>query len=102
MAEETQEAIPTETEVGEVENENESALIQKAEDAAKAIEEQNERLEKNLERQEKLRAEKVLGGKTDAATQEMSKEEKEVEEAKKLIAGSGFEELAFPSENNKK
>lgn len=94
---------PGETEPGEKEPvEGEPEMIQKAKEAAEKLEEQNKRLEKNLDRQERLRAEEALGGIADAGSQEKSQEEKEVEDAKKLIEGSGFEDMAFPTEKTEK
>ena len=51
----------------------------------------------NLKKAEKLQAEFMLSGKTPAGGHSgQTQEEKEIEAAKGLIAGTGFEDKLFP------
>ena len=104
MTDESKEAKPEvqaeqkEVEKGSEEVQNEERVAKLVDDtnaAADRIEKQNERLEQNLNRQEKLQADAALAGTADAGSQQLSEEEKAVEQARKLIEGSGFEERLF-------
>lgn len=68
-------------------------LIEKAEQAAKRLENANKEYAKLLTRQEALAVEKTLGGQTTAGKQETSPEEKATAEAKKMLEGTGFEDM---------
>lgn len=73
-------------------------LISRANEAAERIEKGNEQMEINLARQERLKVEETLGGKTEAASKEKSPEDLEIEGARKLLEGTGFEDMAFQKE----
>jgi len=62
------------------------------------IKEQNRIMNDNLKVAQEMKATEMLSGSASAGseTKQRSKEEKAIEEAKKLIAGSGFEEELFP------
>lgn len=70
------------------------------EESKKLVEEmkkQNKEWAANLKKAEKIAAEMMLGGRAPAGKEE-TQDEKEVAEAKKLLAGTGFDELLFPTE----
>ena len=73
-----------------------SDLINKANEAADRLEKANIQLSKNIARQEAIKVEQTLGGTATAGTPQVSEEDKVLSEAKKLIEGSGFEELLDP------
>ena len=71
--------------------------IEEAKEMLAKITQQNKIMADNLKKAEKLQAEIMLSGKTPAgAPMGKTKEEAEIEEAKKLIAGTGFEDRIFP------
>jgi len=77
--------------------ESEKEPIEEAKEMLAKITQQNKIMADNLKKAEKLQAEMMLSGKTPAgAPQGKTKEEAEIEEAKKLIAGTGFEDRIFP------
>lgn len=65
------------------------------------MKEQNKVMQENLRRVEKLAAEELLGGRSNAG-KETSEEDKEIEAARSLIAGTGFEDRVFPKANTPK
>ena len=71
------------------EEKKEEDPIKKAEGILKGITEQNERFEKNISEMRKFAAEEMLEGRSMAAKQK-SREEKEKEEALKLVEGTGL------------
>lgn len=71
-------------------------LIEEANSAADRIEEANKETAKNLDRQERLKSQEILGGHTDAGSKQISEEEKAIESAKDLIRGTGMEDELFP------
>lgn len=62
----------------------------------KQIQEQNKILAENIRKAEKLAVERVLSGNASAGHREQTEEEKEIESAKSLLAGTGLEDYAFP------
>ena len=68
-------------------------LISQANEAAERLEKANAELKGLIQRQEELKIRQTLGGKTHAGTQKKSKEELEIAEAKKLLEGTGFEDI---------
>lgn len=70
-----------------------SDMVDKANLAALRLEEANKVLAKLLVKQERLKVEKTLGGEADAGAPAKTPEEKEVEEAKKQLVGTGFEDV---------
>ncbi|MAH49111.1 hypothetical protein CMI37_25020 [Candidatus Pacearchaeota archaeon] len=90
-----EEAKPTEPIKEEVNKSTE--LIDKANDAADRLEAANKESEKLKKELEILQANTALDGKADAGQPQLTEEEKGIEQAKALIAGSGFEDRLFPS-----
>ena len=72
-------------------------LIEAAEKAAERLEAANLEHAKLLARQEKAIVENTFSGKADAGEPKKTKEEQEIENAKKLLEGTGMEEYAFPN-----
>jgi hypothetical protein len=72
-------------------------LIDAANQAADRLEAGNKLLSELLEKQQKMQIEQQLGGSTSAGQAAEDKEKKAIEAAKKLIAGSGFENDVFPN-----
>ena len=75
-----------------------SDLIDNAQSAAEKLEKQNKLFSALLDRQERLEAEKRLGGSTEAgeSTKEQTEEEKEIAAAKKQLKGTGYEDMFDP------
>ena len=88
-----EEETPTPTEEPEAEN----TLIADANAAAERLEKANKVHAQLLQRQEAMQVEQTLGGTANAGQPSISKEDKEIQEAKKLLAGTGLEDYAFPS-----
>ncbi len=78
----------------EEQEEDEETLVDKANTAAKRIEDANAEQKKLLDRQERMAADAALGGKAEAGTPQMTKEQKSAETAKKLLEGSGMDPFA--------
>lgn len=77
--ENSQEVTPKETS---------TPLIDKSLDAAKAMKEQNDRMEQLIQRQESLMSKDILGGSTEAGREpEKPKEETPEEYTKKVLSG---------------
>lgn len=68
-------------------------LIGDANAAAERMEKANKTLASLLEKQEALKVETTLGGTATAGTQKMTADEKSIQEAKKLLEGTGYEDL---------
>ena len=75
-----------------------SDLIDNAQSAAERLEKANKVHEELLNRQERLEAEKRLGGSTEAGERikEQTEEEKEIAAAKKQLEGTGYEDMFDP------
>lgn len=73
-------------------------LIAKANEAAERIEKGNKEYAALVARQEKLKVEQILSGTAQAGRQEKSESEKQAEEIKKLLEGTGYEDVYFPPE----
>jgi len=73
-------------------------LIGKANSVAERLEKGNKLFSALLDRQEKLQVEKTLGGSTEAgiAPKVTTDEEKEDNKARKMLKGTGYEDLLFP------
>ena len=76
-------------------------LINQANTAASRIEKANEELKKQLDRQEAMKVEQVLGGETEAGDQQDPAEKAADDAAKKQLEGTGFEDLLFPKKEKK-
>lgn len=76
--------------------EDPNILIDKAVNAAERLENANKELEKLLDKQARMKVEETLGGTAIAGTHKPTEEEKEIEGAKKLLEGTGFEDELFP------
>ena len=70
--------------------------------AAERMEKANLELGALLNKQERLKVERTLGGSSDAGSQKKSKEALAQEEAEKYLKGTGLEDHAFPKEEGKK
>ena len=72
-------------------------IIEQANAAAERLENANKEHAKLLQQQAAMQVERTLGGTANAGQPSISKEDKEIQEAKKLLAGTGLEDYAFPS-----
>lgn len=70
-------------------------LIAKAHEAAARQEAANKKFEELLSRQERLKVENMFAGSADAGQQTETEEQKDIKEAKKWLAGTGFENELF-------
>lgn len=78
---------------------NYSKMIEDANAAAERLEKANEVHTDNLARQEKLQVQKFLGGETEAGgAPPKSEEDKQIDSARELLKGTGFDEQLFPKE----
>mgnify|MGYP001561691808 FL=1 len=73
-----------------------TAAMKKANDAADRLEKANKEMTEQLDRKERIIAQEKLGGRADTG-QEISQEEKDNAEARKLIEGTGYEDRLFPT-----
>ena len=97
MTEEKKKVAEEENQDDQEEDEEKSAnLIDKANEVAARQEKANETLAKLLEKQERLRVEETLGGTTEAGSPPITQEQKEIDSAKKMLAGTGFEDVVDP------
>ena len=87
MEEEKQEQAQPEQEV------KEDDMIAKANAAAERLEKANEQLNKLLKQQASIIARDTLGGRSSASEPTKTKEDKEIEEARKMLKGTGYEDL---------
>lgn len=71
-------------------------LISKANAAAIRIEEANKVQAELLAKQTAMQVEKTLSGTAEAGALKDTKEEKEIESARKMLKGTGFEDQLFP------
>ena len=90
LAEEQKESVAPE------EKTDPTDLIEKANAAAERLEAGNKEMARLIGLQQQAIVEQTLSGKTDAGVPTISKEEKADAEARKLLAGTGMEEYAFP------
>lgn len=84
------------------EKENADNLVKNANEAADRIEAANAKTEELMTRQAATKAEKILGGTTEAGTPSQTDEEKAAAAAKEQIKGSGFEDMLDPPAEKKK
>lgn len=73
-------------------------LIQKANEAAERLEKGNKDLAELIKKQQELQVKATLAGQATAGQKEISKDEKEIADAKKMLEGTGLEDHAFPKE----
>lgn len=71
-------------------------IIAKATETAERLENANKRMEELIEAQTKLQVEATFAGKSSAGSQIISKEEKEIDEARQFLKGTGYEDELFP------
>ena len=69
------------------------SMIEEHRAVAERIEKGNAEHERLLLKEEKMLAEKALGGRTDAGSKAMSEDEKVIEGAKRLLKGTGYETM---------
>jgi hypothetical protein len=67
--------------------------VQKAENVLSQITEQNARMEENIKQLQELKAHDMLSGKASGGQVPKSEEEKEIESARALLKGTGFENM---------
>ena len=67
--------------------------LDKAEKAADRLEAANKELKGLLEKQAAMKLERTMGGEATAGSKKMSKEERAIAEAKKILVGTGYEDL---------
>ena len=75
-----------------------SDLIDNATIAAERLEKANAELKGLIAKQEKLAVERTLGGVTEAGSFPKSIEQKEIDSARALLKGTGYEEELFPDD----
>lgn len=68
-------------------------LVKKAEEAAIRLEKANAQMEKLLAQQAQNKINETLGGQSSAGKQHKTAEELEKEDARRLLAGTGFEDM---------
>ena len=73
-------------------------LIKKANEAAARLEKANVDMAALIQKQEQLQVEKTLGGEAHAGTLHKTKEEKNVDNAKEFLRGTGYEDEIFEQE----
>lgn len=73
----------------------EKSQVDIAKELVGEMKKQNEIMTANLKKAEALSAEQLLGGHTPAGV-EKTKEDLEVDAARKLLAGTGYEDMLFP------
>ena len=76
--------------------ESETTAIMEAKAVVEQLKQQNKRMEDNIKRAEKLAQEQILSGRSPAGAAPATQEEKEILEARKILAGTGYDELLFP------
>lgn len=92
MEDETKEPVKPDVPIEEKKEET-STMITEAKEVADRMEKANAKREELVLRDEKILAEKALGGKTDAGSTAKTEEEKVTEGAKKLLEGTGYEAM---------
>jgi len=71
-------------------------MIKLAKEQADRLEKANKEMKDLLDRRDLIRAEQILGGKSEAGQQSKTEEDKEIEEARAMLMGTGFEDDLFP------
>jgi len=84
------------TEEVKKEEDNNPSSIDEAKKVLEQIEEQNKIMSANIRKAEKITVDNLMAGRS-KGTKELIKDEQDNEEAKKLVAGSGYEEDLFPT-----
>ena len=77
------------------ENQDEKNPIEEAKKVLAKISEQNVIMAENLKKAEKLQAEMIMTGRGRSVPQQ-TQEDKEVDEARNLLKGSGYDDELFP------
>lgn len=95
MAEEKEKETEEESE----EEEAKPDLIKQANEAAERIEKANAATQAALDRQERLIAENRLGGEADAGSPPRTQQDKDIEDAKSLLSGTGLDPFAGEGKN---
>lgn len=76
---------------------NTEDLVHKAHVAAERLEKANAETKKLLDRQAKANAEVILSGRAAVGSKRMTKEEREIANAREALKGTGYEEDLFPT-----
>ena len=87
------EPAPEETKEEEQAAPVKSTMVDEAKDTVERMEKANVKREELILREEKLQAEKALGGTADAGSKGLTDDEKVIEGAKKLLKGTGYETM---------
>ena len=90
VKEEVKEEAPQEEEV------KSQSMIDKANAAAERIEKANKTLSTSIAKMERMKTEEMLGGETETGHKKETDEEKEDEKARKMLKGTGYEDILFP------
>ena len=91
-----------EEKIVESEKEKTFEAIDSANAAADRLEEANKAAAKNLDRQEAIKAQEILGGKAEAGSKEKTAEEREIASTKEFLKGTGYEDDLFPAKEKSK
>jgi len=75
-------------------------LIDNANNAAERLEKANAQLDLLIAKQERMNVEHRLGGNTEAGSIGKSQDERDLEEAKAFLRGTGLEKDAFPDDQD--
>jgi|26BtaG_2_1085354.scaffolds.fasta_scaffold02016_2 hypothetical protein len=75
-----------------------TTLIDKANEAAERLEASNKEMARLISIQQQAQVEKTLGGETTAGVKALTKDEKDIQNAKEFLKGSGMDVEAFPEE----
>ena len=70
--------------------------LEESKEVLAGMREQNKIYSDNLKKQEKLQAEALLGGHSSAGAPEKTQDDKDIDSARELLKGSGYEDELFP------
>ena len=81
----------------QAQQEKQADLVTKANKAAERLEKANKELKSLLQQQAASKAEAILGGhSTSEHVKSMTQDEREIEAARKMLAGTGYDDELFP------
>ena len=95
-----EEEVENDQETVETQEEEQSSdaqsMLEEAKKVAEELKRANEETAKLLKEQQEMRVQTMLGGTAKAGTVAPTKEDKEIDGARNLIKGSGYEDILFP------
>lgn len=96
--EEQTEEVPDEVpeEVKDEAPQEESNPIEEAKATLEGLKKENEKMSKNISEMKKIQSEEMLRGRSRAGTPEKTEEQKIEEDARRMLAGTGFENELYP------